>query len=174
MARSLLHFLRPAPADPLKPLREDLALGRSVASVVEALRTHARTLTAADGITLIERRGDEVHYLTEDAISPLWTGQSFPLRMCVSGMAMVARAPIVIPDVSEDKRVPLNLYLATFIRSMVMVPIGHGEPLIAMGVYWREPAPIAAATISTLTRVAELAADALDRIGDPPPSRQAA
>lgn len=174
MARSLLHFLRPAPADPLKPLREDLAFGRSVDAIVEALRTHARSIIAADGVTVIERRGDRVHYLTEDAISPLWSGESFPIRQCVSGMAMIARAPIVVPDVMEDKRVPLNLYLATFIRSMVMVPIGHGDPLIAMGVYWREANPIADETVATLLRVAELAADALDHLGDPPPGRQAA
>jgi GAF domain-containing protein len=174
MAHHFLRFLRARPADPLAALCTGLNESGSVPDVIEALRQHARRATEADGITVVERRGDEVHYLTEDAISPLWTGQSFPVRMCVSGMAMIARAPIVIPDVMEDKRVPLNLYLATFIRSMAMIPIGHGDPLIAMGVYWREPRAIGEETVTTLVRIGEHAADAIDRIGKPPPTRQAA
>lgn len=174
MARDFLRFLRPAPTDPLGRLRVGLDQSESVPDVIDALREHARAATGADGITVVERRGDEVHYLTEDAISPLWAGQSFPVRMCISGMAMIARAPIVIPDVAEDKRVPLNLYLATFVRSMAMIPIGHGDPLIAMGVYWREPRIISEELVTTLVRIGDLAADALDRIGAPPPARQAA
>jgi hypothetical protein len=174
MARDFFRFWRPHAVDPLAALRTGLRASGSVPDVIEALREHARGVTGADGITVVERRGDEVHYLTEDAISPLWSGQSFPVRMCVSGMAMIARAPIVIPDVMEDERVPLNLYLATFVRSMAMVPIGHGDPLIAMGVYWREPRSLREDTVASLVHIGELAADALDRLGAPPPARQAA
>src|SRR3546814_13137913 len=44
----------------------------------------------------------------------------------------------VIPDVFDDERVPVEAYRTTFVRSMVMVPIGGVEPIAALGAYWSE------------------------------------
>lgn len=124
----------------------------------------ARATTGADGITVIRREGDEVLYLTEDAIAPLWTGQHFPIRSCVSGMAILANQPILIPDIAQDRRVPMNAYLSTFVHSMAMVPIGSDAPRFAMGAYWRQAGPIPALALEQLTALAALAADAIERI----------
>lgn len=160
----MLGIFRPRHDRLLRDARARLEACGSVDAVVDALRTSARSIAAADGITVVKRIGDDVAYVGEDAISPLWTGQTFPMRMCISGMAITARAPIVIPDIMEDRRVPLNAYLSTFVRSMAMVPVGHGDPKMAMGAYWREARPIAPLAVDRLSELASYAADVLERI----------
>jgi GAF domain-containing protein len=150
-------------------------LGRagSADDALEILREHARTITQADGVCVIRREADEVHYVGEDAIAPLWTGQRFPIEQCISGLAILEREPIVIPDIRTDPRVPLNAYLATFVASMAMFPLGSGKPFAAIGAYWREPHAVeddALALLEALTRSANatferLAVDAENEIG---------
>lgn len=126
-------------------------------AALEVLRSSARQIAEADGVTVVRRVGDRVAYVGEDAVAPLWTGQSFPIEQCISGLAMLERRPILIPDIRRDARVPLNLYLATFVASMAMFPLGSGEPSAALGVYWREARPVepdALALLDTLTRSA--------------------
>ncbi len=140
----------------------------SVDDLVELLRASARGIALSDGVTIVRREGDEVVYLSEDAISPLWAGQRFPLVRCITGMAMIARAPIAIPDIMVDPRVPLNLYLSTFVRAMVAVPVGHGEPSMAIGAYWRQARPILPEAIARLTTLARIAGDRLAWLGPAP------
>ncbi|HWK35910.1 GAF domain-containing protein [Sphingomonas sp.] len=149
---------------PLRAAELALAQATTIDAVVTALRHAARAIAGADGITVIRWIGDEVEYVGEDAISPLWTGQRFPIRTCVSGMAMLARDVIVIPDIENDPRVPLNAYLSTFVRSMAMFPIGRGDPDMAMGAYWRETGPVDAGAIARMASLAQVAADAVARI----------
>ena len=147
------------------------AIGRlngkqSVDEVVTALRGCARALAAADGITLIHREGNEVRYVAEDAIAPLWAGQRFPIHACISGLAMLENQPILIPDIYADARVPHAAYEPTFVRSMAMFPIGTRSPLWAMGAYWAKVGAMdshAATTLSSLARATGLAFDRLTR-----------
>ncbi len=143
-------------------------LGRadSLASVLEILRSSARAIVRSDGVTVVQREGDEVHYVGEDAIAPLWSGQRFPIRTCVSGMAMLERKMIVIPDIREDSRVPLNAYLSTFVASMAMAPIGRGQPVAAIGAYWRAAKPIEEDALVLLEMLASGASAQLERIAD--------
>jgi hypothetical protein len=126
---------------------------------VAILRDHARVVAASDGITVVRREGDEVAYVAEDAISPLWTGQHFPMAMCISGLAIMTGEPILIPDIRNDSRVPLNAYLATFVHSMAMFPIGRTA---ALGAYWKEAGPIDMDAVELLTELADAAAALLD------------
>lgn len=119
-----------------------LAEARSIDEVLEVLRSQARAIAQADGVAVIRREGDDVVYVGEDAISPLWTGQRFPIAQCVSGMAILARAPIVIPDIGIDARVPLGAYLSTFVKSMAVFPLGTPAPTAALGLYWRDVRPL--------------------------------
>ena len=119
-----------------------LAGARTIDEVCEVLRTQARAIAQADGVAVIRRDGDAVVYVGEDAISPLWTGQRFPIRQCVSGLAILERRPIVIPDIGADHRVPLGAYLATFVKSMAVFPLGSPAPSAALGLYWRDVRPL--------------------------------
>jgi signal transduction histidine kinase len=96
----------------------------------------ARQLLDADGATFVLRDGDHCHYVDEDAITPLWKGQRFPMSACISGWAMLNRRSVVIPDIYADPRIPHDAYRPTFVRSLIMVPIRIRDPIGAIGVYW--------------------------------------
>ena len=113
-----------------------LSQARTVATVQDIVRTSARRLVGADGATFVLCDVDQCHYVDEDAIGPLWKGQKFPMSACVSGWAMLNKQPAVIEDVFADSRVPHDAYRATFVKSMVMVPVRADEPLGAIGTYW--------------------------------------
>ncbi|HSI16297.1 MAG TPA: GAF domain-containing protein [Sphingomonas sp.] len=141
-----------------------MGLARSADAALEILREHARAIAQADGVTIVRRIGDEVAYVGEDAISPLWTGQRFPIQHCISGLAMIERRPIFIPDIREDPRVPLNAYLSTFVASMAMFPIGHGAPSAALGVYWATAQSIDPDTLALLDALTRSANGSFERL----------
>jgi hypothetical protein len=113
-----------------------LSSARDVATVQDIVRRAARRLTDADGATFVLCDADRCHYVDEDAIGPLWKGQKFPMSACVSGWAMLNHQTVVIEDVFTDPRVPHDVYRATFVKSMVMVPVRPDDPIGAIGTYW--------------------------------------
>lgn len=137
----------------------------SIDEVVQILRSSARRLVGADGVAVILRDGDHCHYVDEDAIGPLWKGQRFPLETCVSGWAMIHRKTAVIPDILVDARIPQDAYRDTFVRSMVMVPIGEPEPMAAIGAYWASATRPAPDDLEALERLARSTGEALKRLG---------
>jgi hypothetical protein len=141
-----------------------LGVARSRADVQEIVRTAARRLTRADGATFVLREGDLCFYADEDAISPLWKGQRFPLEACISGVAMQERQPVVIPDIYADSRVPHDAYRPTFVKSMCMVPIRTMDPIGAIGNYWAEPHNVTSTEIMLLQALADSAAAALQNL----------
>lgn len=132
-----------------------LSTAGSIDDVVAILRESTREIAASDGITIVRRRGEEVEYVAEDALAPLWVGQSFPIKACISGLAMLDRKPIIIPDISNDPRLVYNYYRDTFVGSMAMFPVGFGDSRFSIGTYWARKGPIdpeAIKLIGTLAR----------------------
>ena len=115
---------------------QDLSLVRTLPAIQEIVRHAARAIASADGATFVLRDGDRCHYADEDAISPLWKGQRFPMSACISGWAMLNAQPAVVPDIYADPRIPADAYRPTFVQSLVMVPIRLKSPIGAIGVYW--------------------------------------
>jgi hypothetical protein len=141
-----------------------LSLARDVETVREIVRTSARRLAEADGATFVLRDGDLCHYVDEDAISPLWKGQRFPMSACVSGWAMLHRRPAVIKDIYADDRIPHDAYRPTFVKSLVMVPIRTLDPVGAIGTYWAERHRPTATEVHVLQALADTTAVALENI----------
>jgi len=121
----------------LNDARERLAIARYQAAVIEAVRATARGICQSDGITFILRDGELCHYVEEDAIAPLWKGRTFPIHACISGWAMLNAQTAVIEDVFQDPRIPYDAYLPTFVKSLIMTPLGD-ENVAAMGAYWKD------------------------------------
>ena len=119
-----------------------MAQARSAADVVTLAHATARRIARADGITIVKRIGEETDYLAEDTDEPLWTGLQFPIDKCLAGRAMTEERTINVPDITHVENIPLNVYLATFIRSLVAVPIGDHPPSYAICAYWKETRPI--------------------------------
>lgn len=123
---------------------QQLSLARTVPAIQEIVRRTAREIAGSDGATFVLRDGDKCHYADEDAISPLWKGQRFPMGICISGWVMLNATPAVIPDIYADARIPADAYRPTFVKSLAMVPIRTKAPIGAIGVYWarcRTPLP---------------------------------
>lgn len=126
----------PDSADKLVVAVQELSLARDLRTIMQVVRRAARELTGADGATFVLKEGTSCFYAEEDAISPLWKGSRFPLSSCVSGWVMMNRAPVVIPDIYQDPRVPIEAYRPTFVKSLAMVPIRPKAPIAAIGNYW--------------------------------------
>jgi GAF domain-containing protein len=149
-----------------------LAAAPDLEALGAGVRTHARALAEAQGATFVLRDGDSCFYADEDAMSPLWKGQRFPLTQCITGWAMLNRAVADVPDIDDDPRVPREVYRATFVRSLVAVPImtpGHdgspGAAVGAIGVYWDHHRTPSADLLARLQTLAALAGEAMERIG---------
>lgn len=115
---------------------QKLSLARGLDAIVDIVRKAARQLTGCDGATFVLRDGPYCYYVDEDAISPLWKGQRFPLETCISGWAMLNSQSAVIPDIYKDARIPHAAYRPTFVHSLAMVPIRSYAPIGAIGNYW--------------------------------------
>ena len=157
-------------ADVLARLRGAGDLG----TVQQIVRTAARRLAGADGATFVLRDVDHCFYADEDAISPLWKGQRFPLTSCISGWAMLHAQSVVIPDITLDDRIPIESYRPTFVKSLAMVPVGAEKPAAAIGAYWASPHTASGAEMIALETLAGAVAKAIERIGlfgvDPAPA----
>lgn len=115
---------------------QDLSQQRDLAGVMNVVRRAARALTGADGATFVLKDDDKCFYAEENAIGPLWKGQRFPLKSCISGWAMLNRQAVVIEDIYADSRIPHDAYRPTFVKSLVMVPVRKENPVAAIGNYW--------------------------------------
>lgn len=141
---------------------ERLSGSNNLDDVVEIIRSGARRLLGADGITVILRDHDECHYVEEDAVGPLWKGQNFPMESCISGWAMLNGETAVIPDIALDPRIPQELYADTFVRSMVMAPIRPHDPVGAVGAYWSDAHEPSADVVEALEKIARAAAISIE------------
>lgn len=149
-------------------MAEQLAALEAAASldhVGEIVRKEARRVTGAQGATFVLREDDRCFYADEDAIAPLWKGQRFPITACISGWAMLHDETAVVPDISVDDRIPLEAYLPTFVRSLLMVPVGSPTPVAAIGAYWSRRYRATPDEIASLEDLAAQTATAIQRIG---------
>mgnify|MGYP001952205579 CR=1 FL=1 len=141
---------------------ERLARATSVDEVVAILRDTARASVGAEGVAVIIESQGRCCYVAEDAVAPLWQGQSFLSEQCVSGWSMRNRQTAAIRDVRLDPRIPQDAYAATFVRSLVMVPIGRPVPSAALGAYWSDVRDHHPDTIKRLESLARLATIAIE------------
>lgn len=114
-----------------------LSAASNQAAVIATVRETARGICKSDGITFILRDGDLCYYVEEDAIAPLWKGKKFPIHTCISGWAMTNGQTAVVEDVFSDPRIPYDAYLPTFVKSLIMTPVGD-DNVAAMGAYWKD------------------------------------
>ena len=143
---------------------KSLTTAQSIEEAVQIIRFSARLIAGADGITIVRREGNMVHYIAEDAVGPLWTSRRFPIESCVSGLAMLARKPVIIPNVFADPRVPHYAYEPTFVKSMAMFPVGVDEPVAAIGAYWQKAGEVEQETIDLLRTLARSTAAVFDNL----------
>jgi two-component system CheB/CheR fusion protein len=122
----------------LSAAEDRLQTAIDIEAVIEVVRSAARGIFSADGVTFVLRDGELCHYVEEDAISPLWKGQRFPMAACISGWSMLNGQTVAISDVFTDPRIPHDAYRRTFVKSLIMTPVNAPSPIAAIGAYWQE------------------------------------
>jgi two-component system CheB/CheR fusion protein len=137
---------------------------KSVEEVIAIVRSSARAICSADGVTVVLRDGRQCHYVEEDAVSPLWKGQRFPMELCISGWAMLNAKTAAIEDIFEDPRIPHDVYRKTFVKSLVMAPAPREEPLAAVGAYWADRRLMTERETAAVETLADAVGRAIKRI----------
>jgi PAS domain S-box-containing protein len=120
----------------LAGLYQELAPMVEPEDVMRAVCRAIRELTGAEGATFVVRQDDQVRYMEEDAIEPLWKGSSFDIDTCVSGQAILTGMPIAVSDARVDPIVPREAYDGTFVESMLVVPFHPVDSTGSIGAYW--------------------------------------
>lgn len=154
----------PNPLERFITVIQELALARNIGTVMAIVRHAARALSGADGASFVLREGAMCYYADEDAISPLWKGQRFPMSACISGWVMLNQQAAIVEDIATDPRIPLEAYQSTFVKSLVMVPIRPVAPLGAIGIYWARPYRATAEEVKLLQALADSTATAIENV----------
>jgi GAF domain-containing protein len=148
----------------LEAARDRLSVAGSLEEIIAIVRSTARSVCSADGVTFVLRDDGKCHYVEEDAIGPLWKGQKFPMETCISGWAMLNKKTAAIEDIFQDERIPHDVYRKTFVNSLVMVPVGGASPIAAMGAYWREKRAFSEHDVAAVETLAAAVSGAMQRI----------
>jgi len=143
---------------------QELSVSTSMENIIDIVRKSARSLVKADGSTFVLRKGDFCYYADEDSITPLWKGQHFPLKKCISGWAMLNMQSVVIEDIYKDERIPVESYKSTFIQSLAIAPIKISNPLGAIGAYWASKHTPSDIEVKLLNSLADAAAKAVENV----------
>lgn len=141
---------------------ESLSTTRTINEVADVVRSAARRILDADGVSFVMRDQDQCLYVDEDAIGPLWKGKRFPMDQCVAGRAMKSGRVIVCPDIYADPDMPHDAYRPTFVKSLVVAPVRPRDPLAAIGVYWARPFEPPREVLGKLQVIARATASALE------------
>lgn len=148
----------------LAATRDRLEAAESQDDIIAIARSSARYIISADGVTFVLRVGDHCHYVEEDAIEPLWKGQKFRMTSCISGWVMMNAKIAVISDVFADERIPHDVYRKTFVRSLVMAPVGLDTPIGAIGAYWRDKPVISEREVAAVQSIAIMIGEMMRRV----------
>jgi GAF domain-containing protein len=143
---------------------EHACAAKTQADTTAIIRALGRKLTGADGVCVVLRKGDRVHYVDEDAIAPLWKGQDYPMSACISGWAIVRQQTVVIEDIHLDARIPLVAYKPTFVQSLAVAPMNPALPVGALGAYWAQKRLATPEEIAALELAASVGAIAMQRL----------
>lgn len=148
----------------LEAAKDRLGVARSLDEIIAIVRSTARAFFSADGVTFVLRDDGKCHYIEEDAIGPLWKGQKFPMETCISGWCMLNKETAAIEDIFKDARIPHDVYRKTFVKSLVMVPVGGDLPVAAMGAYWSEKRAFSKNDVAAVEALAAAVSGAMQRI----------
>jgi two-component system CheB/CheR fusion protein len=66
----------------------------------------------------------------------------------------------VIEDVFADPRIPYDAYLPTFVKSLIMTPVGERH-VAAMGAYWKDVRSFTEEEVETVQNFAAMVGESL-------------
>ncbi|NUM58960.1 MAG: GAF domain-containing sensor histidine kinase, partial [Bdellovibrionaceae bacterium] len=142
----------------------ELSKARSLQTIMDIVKERSRRLVNSDGVTFILKEGNSCYYADENAISSLWKGKKFPMQFCISGWSMIHKKSVVIPDIYQDSRIPIEAYKPTFVKSLAMIPIRISDPVGAIGHYWAKPYTASEQDLELLQALTETVSVAIENV----------
>ncbi|AFZ56423.1 diguanylate cyclase [Anabaena cylindrica FACHB-243] len=146
---------------------QELCSVHTLEEITKIVLIAVRKLTGSDGATFVLSDNGFSYYVDEDAISPMWKGQRFPMDTTISGWVMRNCQLGIIEDVSVDHRSSHYFYENTFIKSMAMVaicPKGGIDAVGAIGTYWGQHYQPTHEEVKLLQLLADSTAIAMDNV----------
>lgn len=143
---------------------QELSSAHTLKEIMDIILKSARKIMQADGVTFVLLDEGDCLYVEEDAISPLWKGQRFPLGKCVSGWSILNRKAAVISDIDKDPRIPKEIYQTTFVKSLVVVPIQRQGPVGAIATFWQKSHSPSEEQLDILQALADAVAVAFENV----------
>ena len=130
-------------------------------TIVEMVRASAVAFGSVDGVAFVLRDGDQCYYADDDAIGPLFKGKRYPMTSCISGWCMLNGKTAAVEDVYADPRLPHDVYRETFVKSLLMTPVGGTSPIAAIGLYWANQRTFSAQSIAAVEALAGAVGNAM-------------
>ena len=111
---------------------QTLAANVQVADVMQAICTQAMVIANADGAAIERQEGDDLIYRVVAGAMTTFVGLRIPKHGSFSGLALERREVLMCPDTELDPRVNRAACRKVGARSMVVVPLVHGDDVVGV------------------------------------------
>lgn len=150
---------------PLTPALDAISRAHTLTDLTRLVVEAARVLLRADGATFMVCEDDLCHYIDESAVEPLFGDLKVPRAHCIGGWVMAQQCTAVVTNLASESRLRPEDYADTWVRSLVMAPIGSERVFGGLGAYWRtqhEPTAVEVRDLEILAHAAAAAVENLD------------
>jgi hypothetical protein len=142
---------------------QELGRARDMEAVVARVCAAARELSGSDAAVLVLREGELAHVVGEDADTAYWKGRRFRIAESVTGWVIEHAEPVVLDDIHVDPRVSADIYRASYVKSMAVMPLGR-PALGSLSNLWRGRHQPTAEELKVMGMLADAAAVALENV----------
>lgn len=111
---------------------EIVQMGTDLGAVMATIAGHARRLTGATGAVVELAEGDEMVYHAVSGITESQLGLRLSRRGSLSGLCVELGQPLVCRDSEVDERVDREACRQVGLRSMIVVPLKHGDDIVGV------------------------------------------
>lgn len=133
--------------------------GLDLGGVISVVAQRAQVLTGANGAVVELAEGEEMVYRAAAGIAEVQLGLRLRRDGSLSGLCVASGRPLLCDDAATDPRVDRAACERVGLRSMVVVPLRHGDSLVGvLKVMSREPGAFDEADIELLELMTELIA----------------
>jgi signal transduction histidine kinase len=109
-------------------------------AVMRVLARHMLALTAATGVSIAVRSGDEIFFPVNEGFTSAWENGRFPLASTLTGQCLLTGEPRMIADVNAAPPEDTKVARMANIRSFLAVPLMHrGKTIAALSLAAPEP-----------------------------------
>lgn len=143
---------------------QNLSISQNMNAVIRTINFYARQLVNSESSAFFIQEGDFCVCVDENSTEQLWKGMSIKIESCICNDAHQNNAPVIVEDISSDKRKQLDMFKNTFVKSLVIIPVRTDVFNGSIGIYWAEKRIISDEDISLIQTLANAASSTIENI----------